>query len=63
MLPAFGAERAMHALLSALEGGFLLARVTRSTELLLGVGHAVSAYVAGMPATARAWRPARAEGL
>ncbi|GAA1288122.1 TetR/AcrR family transcriptional regulator [Saccharothrix xinjiangensis] len=42
-----------HALLSALEGGFLLARAQRSTEPLLAAGRVLSAYVAALPVTAR----------
>ncbi|MGH3435119.1 MAG: TetR/AcrR family transcriptional regulator [Sciscionella sp.] len=44
----------MYALLSALEGGFLLARGQRSAEPLLAAGHAVSAYVATLPVAAPA---------
>ena len=46
------ARTAMYALLTALEGGFLLARAQRTTEPLLAAGHAVAAYVATMPAVA-----------
>ena len=48
------ARAAMYALLTALEGGFLLARAQRTTEPLLAAGHAVSAYIATLPVTARA---------
>src|SRR5215831_671367 len=46
------ARTAMYALLTALEGGFLLARAQRSVEPLLAAGRAVSAYVATMPVAA-----------
>ena len=46
------ARTAMYALLTALEGGFLLARAQRTPEPLLAAGHAVAAYVATMPAVA-----------
>ncbi|MEU5852606.1 TetR/AcrR family transcriptional regulator [Saccharopolyspora shandongensis] len=48
------ARAAMYALLSALEGGFLLARGQRSTEPLLAAGHAMAAYVASLPVAAPA---------
>ena len=48
------ARAAMYALLAALEGGFLLARAQRSAEPLLAAGRAVAAYIATMPAAARA---------
>jgi AcrR family transcriptional regulator len=48
------ARAAMYALLTALEGGFLLARAQRTIEPLLAAGHAVSTYVATMPVTAHA---------
>ena len=48
------ARTAMYALLTALEGGFLLARAQRTTEPLLAAGHAVAAYIATMPVTERA---------
>ena len=48
------ARTAMHALLAALEGGFLLARAQHDVEPLLAAGHAVSAYIATMPVTAQA---------
>jgi AcrR family transcriptional regulator len=48
------ARAAMYAVLGALEGGFLLARAERTVEPLLAAGHAVSAYIAAMPVTARA---------
>jgi AcrR family transcriptional regulator len=48
------ARTAMYALLTALEGGFLLARAQRTVEPLLTAGHAVSTYVATMPVTAQA---------
>jgi AcrR family transcriptional regulator len=43
------ARSAMYALLTAIEGGFLLARAQRSTEPLLAAGHAVATYVATLP--------------
>jgi AcrR family transcriptional regulator len=46
------ARTAMYALLTALEGGFLLARAQRTVEPLLAAGRAVSAYIATMPVTA-----------
>jgi AcrR family transcriptional regulator len=48
------ARAAMYALLTALEGGFLLARAQRTTEPLLAAGHAISAYIATMPVAAQA---------
>ena len=48
------ARAAMHALLAALEGGFLMARAQRSAEPLLAAGRAVSAYIATMPVAAQA---------
>jgi len=48
------ARAAMYALLTALEGGFLLARAQRTVEPLLAAGHAVSAYIATMEVTAQA---------
>ncbi|MEV0082630.1 TetR/AcrR family transcriptional regulator [Saccharopolyspora sp. NPDC050642] len=48
------ARAAMYALLSALEGGFLLARGQRSTEPLLAAGRAMAAYVASLPVAAAA---------
>ncbi|MEV5541373.1 hypothetical protein AB0L13_31470 [Saccharopolyspora shandongensis] len=48
------ARAAMYALLSALEGGFLLARGQRSTEPLLAAGRAMAAYVASLPVAAPA---------
>jgi AcrR family transcriptional regulator len=48
------ARAAMYALLTALEGGFLLARAQRTVEPLLAAGHAVSNYIATMPVTAQA---------
>jgi AcrR family transcriptional regulator len=48
------ARAAMYALLTALEGGFMLARAQRSAEPLLAAGRAVAAYIAAMPITARA---------
>jgi len=44
----------MYALLTALEGGFLLARAQRTVEPLLAAGHAVSTYIATMPVTTQA---------
>jgi hypothetical protein len=48
------AGTAMYALLTALEGGFLLARAQRDVEPLLAAGRAVSTYVATLPVAARA---------
>jgi AcrR family transcriptional regulator len=48
------ARAAMYALLAALEGGFLLARAQHAAEPLLAAGHALSAYIATLPVTARA---------
>ena len=48
------ARAAMYALLTALEGGFLLARAQHAVEPLLAAGHAVSRYIATLPVTARA---------
>jgi AcrR family transcriptional regulator len=48
------ARAAMYAILTALEGGFLLARGQRSAEPLLAAGRAVSAYVATLPVAAPA---------
>jgi AcrR family transcriptional regulator len=48
------ARAAMYALLTALEGGFLLARAQRTAEPLLAAGRAVSACIAAMPLTAQA---------
>ncbi|HMD93527.1 MAG TPA: hypothetical protein VKG80_12890 [Trebonia sp.] len=48
------ARAAVYALLTALEGGFLLARAQHSAEPLLAAGRAVSAYVATLPVTAQA---------
>jgi AcrR family transcriptional regulator len=47
------ARTAMYALLTALEGGFLLARAQRAVEPLLAAGRAVSAYVATLPVVAQ----------
>ena len=52
------ARAAMYALLTALEGGFLLARAQRSAEPLLAAGRAVSAYIATMPVAAQPSVPA-----
>jgi hypothetical protein len=41
-------------LLTASEGGFLLARAQRSAEPLLAAGRAASACIATMPVAARA---------
>jgi hypothetical protein len=43
------ARAVMYALLTALEGSFLLARAQRDVEPLLAAGRAVSAYVATLP--------------
>jgi AcrR family transcriptional regulator len=50
------ARGAIHALLSALEGAFLLARAQRSPEPLLAAGRALAAYVATLPVTASSAR-------
>lgn len=44
-LSATDAREVMYALLTALEGGFLLARGMRSAELLLAAGRALAGYV------------------
>jgi hypothetical protein len=44
----------MHALLTAVEGGFLLARAQHDVEPLLAAGRAVAAYVATLPVAAPA---------
>ncbi|MFB4305984.1 TetR/AcrR family transcriptional regulator [Actinomadura sp. GTD37] len=46
-----------YAVLSSLEGAFILARGQRSREPLLAAGHALAAYVATLPATASARSP------
>jgi AcrR family transcriptional regulator len=43
------ARSAVYAVLTALEGAFILARTQRSTEPLLAAGRAVAAYVATLP--------------
>jgi hypothetical protein len=48
------ARAATYAVITAIEGGFLMARAQRSVEPLLSAGHAVSTYVATMPVTAGA---------
>lgn len=48
------ARAVMYALLTALEGGFLLARAQRNVEPLLAAGRAVSTYVATLPVAAPA---------
>ena len=48
------ARAVMYALLTALEGGFLLARAQHDVEPLLASGRAVAAYVATLPVTAQA---------
>jgi AcrR family transcriptional regulator len=48
------ARTAMYALLTALEGGFLLARAQREVEPLLAAGRAVAAHVATLPVAAGA---------
>ncbi|WP_425458442.1 hypothetical protein [Amycolatopsis rhizosphaerae] len=47
------ARTAMQALLSALEGGFLLARAQRSAEPLLAAGRAMAGYLASLRAGVR----------
>ena len=47
------ARAAMYALLTALEGGFLLARAQHAVEPLLAAGRAVSTYIATMPVAAQ----------
>jgi AcrR family transcriptional regulator len=54
------ARAAMYALLTALEGGFLLARTQRTTQPLLAAGRAVAAYVATLPVSAGAAVPGAA---
>jgi AcrR family transcriptional regulator len=46
------AQTAIYALLTAIEGGFLLARAQRSVEPLLAAGRAASAYIATLPVAA-----------
>jgi AcrR family transcriptional regulator len=53
-LPETDARSAIYALLTSLEGGFLLARAQRSTEPLLAAGRAVAAYIATLPVDADA---------
>jgi len=48
------ARAAMHALLAALEGGFMLARAQRTAEPLLAAGRGVSSYIATLPVSAPA---------
>lgn len=48
------ARAVMYALLTALEGGFLLARAQHAVEPLLAAGRAVAAYAATLPVTAPA---------
>jgi AcrR family transcriptional regulator len=48
-LSAPDARAAMYAVLSALEGAFVLARGQRSTEPLLAAGRAMAAYVGTLP--------------
>jgi len=45
---------AMYVILTALEGGFLLARAQHTAEPLLAAGRAVAIYVAALPVTAPA---------
>jgi AcrR family transcriptional regulator len=45
---------AMYAILTALEGGFLLARAQHNREPLIAAGRAVATYVAALPVTAPA---------
>ena len=47
------ARTAMYALLTAIEGAFLLARAQHSVEPLLAAGRAASAYIATLPVAAR----------
>jgi AcrR family transcriptional regulator len=51
-LSAHDARSVTYALLTALEGAFLLARAQRSAEPLLAAGRAASAYVATIPISA-----------
>lgn len=51
-LSGVDARSASYALISALEGGFVLARGQRSAEPLIAAGHAVAAYVATLPLAA-----------
>lgn len=48
------ARAVIYALLTALEGGFLLARAQRDVEPLLAAGRALSTYVATLPVAAPA---------
>jgi AcrR family transcriptional regulator len=48
------ARTAIYALLTALEGGFLLARAQHAVEPLLAAGRAVSTYIATLPVAAQA---------
>lgn len=48
------ARAVMYALLTALEGGFLLARAQHAVEPLLAAGRAVAAYAATLPVAAPA---------
>lgn len=50
-LSEMNARALTYALLSALEGAFILARGQRSTEPLLAAGRAMAAYVAALPIT------------
>jgi AcrR family transcriptional regulator len=50
-LPEDRAREAAYALITAIEGAFLLARGLRSTEPLLAVGRAVAAYVTSLAST------------
>jgi AcrR family transcriptional regulator len=45
---------AMYAILTALEGGFLLARAQHTPEPLLAAGRAIATYVAALPVSAPA---------
>ena len=52
------ARAAMYAVLTSLEGGFLLARAQHAVEPLLAAGRAVSTYIATMPVAAQPSVPA-----
>ncbi|WP_027941593.1 hypothetical protein [Amycolatopsis taiwanensis] len=51
------ARAVIHALLTGLEGAFLLARGLRSTEPFLAIGRVVAGYVTSLPGTANAPHP------
>ena len=51
-MPEADARAAIYAVLTGLEGGFLLARAQRSTEPVLAAGRAAAAYIATLPVIA-----------